>query len=60
MLANFGDLSCLFPGVAVGSGWQAKAAFVNIGSYYLVGIPLGVLLGWLLSLGIIVSFLCFF
>lgn len=38
----------------MGSGWQAKAALVNMGSYYLVGVPLGVLLGWLLSFGIMV------
>ena len=41
-----------FSGVAVGSGWQAIVAFVNIGSYYIVGVPLGVLLGWLLGFGI--------
>ena len=39
-------------GAAVGSGWQAIVAFVNIGSYYIVGVPLGVLLGWLLGFGI--------
>ncbi|GLU16121.1 hypothetical protein SLE2022_325710 [Rubroshorea leprosula] len=43
-------LNCIQPvlsGVAVGSGWQALVAFVNIVSYYLVGVPLGVFLGWL-------------
>ncbi|PON46873.1 Multi antimicrobial extrusion protein [Parasponia andersonii] len=48
-------LNCIqlvLSGVAVGSGWQSKAAFVNMGSYYLVGIPLGVFLGWFLSFGI--------
>ncbi|GMY28806.1 protein DETOXIFICATION 27-like [Fagus crenata] len=48
-------LNCIQPvlsGVAVGSGWQAIVAFVNIGSYYIVGVPLGVLLGWLLGFGI--------
>jgi len=44
-----------FPGVAVGSGRQAVVAYINIGSYYLVGIPLGVFLGWLLPSGIVVS-----
>lgn len=39
-------------GVAVGSGWQALVAFINIGSYYIVGIPLGVILGWLFGFGI--------
>ncbi|KAF8751032.1 hypothetical protein HU200_012264 [Digitaria exilis] len=33
-------------GVAIGSGWQALVAYVNIGSYYLIGVPFGVLLGW--------------
>ncbi|KAK8481984.1 hypothetical protein V6N13_124014 [Hibiscus sabdariffa] len=31
-------------GVAVGAGWQSTVAWVNIGSYYLVGIPIGVCL----------------
>ncbi|KAI3895073.1 hypothetical protein MKX03_020931 [Papaver bracteatum] len=39
-------------GVAVGSGWQASVAYVNIGSYYIVGLPLGVVLGWVFHLGI--------
>jgi len=39
-------------GVAVGSGWQALVAYVNIGSYYLVGVPLGVVLGWPLRFGV--------
>ncbi|XP_061371776.1 protein DETOXIFICATION 27-like [Gastrolobium bilobum] len=44
-------LNCIQPvlsGVAVGSGRQAVVAYINIGSYYVVGLPLGVLLGWLL------------
>lgn len=44
-----------FSGVAVGCGKQAIVAYINIGSYYLVGMPLGVFLGWLLPSGIIVS-----
>lgn len=49
-------LNCIQPvlsGVAVGSGRQAAVAYINIGSYYIVGMPLGVLLGWLLPSGII-------
>ncbi|KAI9200661.1 hypothetical protein LWI28_011298 [Acer negundo] len=48
-------LNCIQPvlsGVAVGSGWQALVAYINIGSYYIVGVPLGVLLGWLLKYNI--------
>ncbi|GFZ10246.1 MATE efflux family protein [Actinidia rufa] len=33
-------------GVAVGSGWQSKVAYINLGCYYLVGLPLGIVLGW--------------
>lgn len=40
-------------GVAVGSGWQAFVAYVNIGSYYLIGVPLGVFLGWVFNLGVL-------
>lgn len=37
-------------------GWQGMVAYVNIGCYYLVGIPMGVLRGhgWLSNLGILV------
>ena len=41
----------LVPGVAIGSGWQALVAYVNIGSYYLVGVPIGIVLGWPLGFG---------
>lgn len=39
-------------GVAVGSGWQSWVAYINLGSYYLVGVPLGVVLGLVLHLGV--------
>ncbi|KAJ0111737.1 hypothetical protein Patl1_02026 [Pistacia atlantica] len=32
-------------GVAVGCGWRAFVAYVNVGCYYVVGVPLGALLG---------------
>ncbi|CAL9135810.1 unnamed protein product [Musa textilis] len=38
-------------GVAVGCGWQAYVAYVNVGCYYFVGIPLGILLGFKFDLG---------
>ncbi|KAG2635558.1 hypothetical protein PVAP13_2NG364800 [Panicum virgatum] len=40
-------------GVAVGSGWQALVAYVNIGSYYLIGVPFGVLLAWGFHYGVL-------
>ncbi|KAL5974701.1 hypothetical protein ACLOJK_031371 [Asimina triloba] len=39
-------------GVAVGAGWQGLVAYVNIGCYYIVGVPLGFLLGSKLDLGV--------
>ncbi|KAL3504805.1 hypothetical protein ACH5RR_034646 [Cinchona calisaya] len=42
----------ILSGVAVGYGWQALVAFVNIGSYYIIGMPLGIVLGWFLNFGI--------
>ncbi|XP_022864078.1 protein DETOXIFICATION 40-like isoform X1 [Olea europaea var. sylvestris] len=39
-------------GVAVGCGWQAFVAYVNIGCYYIVGVPIGCLLGFKFNLGI--------
>ncbi|CAA6671952.1 unnamed protein product [Spirodela intermedia] len=38
-------------GVAVGCGWQAFVAYVNVGCYYFVGIPLGSLLGFYFDFG---------
>ncbi|XP_073354734.1 protein DETOXIFICATION 26-like [Aegilops tauschii subsp. strangulata] len=40
-------------GVAVGSGWQALVAYINVGSYYIIGVPVGLLLGWLFNLGVL-------
>ncbi|KAL8031562.1 hypothetical protein ABFX02_13G034000 [Erythranthe guttata] len=38
-------------GVAVGCGWQAFVAYVNVGCYYVVGIPVGAVLGFKFNLG---------
>lgn len=35
----------------MGCGWQAFVAYVNVGCYYIVGIPLGCLLGFYFDLG---------
>nr|XP_043607362.1 protein DETOXIFICATION 28-like isoform X3 [Erigeron canadensis] len=48
-------LSCIqpvFTGVALGCGWQSQVAIVNLGSYYVVGVPLGVILEQFFGLGI--------
>ncbi|XP_052201648.1 protein DETOXIFICATION 27-like [Diospyros lotus] len=39
-------------GVAVGSGWQSKVAYINLGCYYMVGLPIGVVMGWVFHLGV--------
>eukprot|EP01018_Ginkgo_biloba_P034244 Gb_24167 [translate_table: standard] len=39
-------------GVAVGGGWQALIAYINISCYYVIGLPLGLLLGYKLDLGV--------
>ncbi|KAI4325586.1 hypothetical protein MLD38_030971 [Melastoma candidum] len=42
----------VFSGVAVGCGRQGMVAWVNIGSYYMIGIPLGVVLGYVANLDV--------
>ncbi|KAI4341517.1 hypothetical protein MLD38_026230 [Melastoma candidum] len=50
--SNFLDgLQCVLSGNARGCGWQKIGAFVNLGSYYLIGIPCGVLLAFVLHVG---------
>ncbi|GMP82672.1 hypothetical protein CsSME_00036877 [Camellia sinensis var. sinensis] len=39
-------------GVAIGAGWQAYIAYVNLGCYYLFGIPLSLLMGFKFNMGI--------
>ncbi|KAJ0267250.1 Protein DETOXIFICATION 16 [Hirschfeldia incana] len=51
-LGNFLDsLQCVLSGVARGCGWQKIGAFINLGSYYLVGVPSGLLLGFHFHVG---------
>ncbi|KAL0701664.1 hypothetical protein Bca4012_057786 [Brassica carinata] len=49
---NFLDgLQCVLSGVARGCGWQKIGACINLGSYYLVGVPLGLVLGFHFHIG---------
>lgn len=41
-------------GVAIGSGWQAVVAYVNLVTYYVIGLPIGCVLGFKTSLGVAV------
>uniref|UniRef100_A0A5B7BB14 Protein DETOXIFICATION n=1 Tax=Davidia involucrata TaxID=16924 RepID=A0A5B7BB14_DAVIN len=37
-------------GVAVGAGWQSIVAYVNLACYYLIGIPIGAVLGYVINM----------
>ncbi|CAN1265823.1 Protein DETOXIFICATION 16 [Linum perenne] len=51
-IANFLDaLQCVLSGTARGCGWQEIGAYINLGSYYIVGIPLGILFAFVLHIG---------
>ncbi|MQM05751.1 hypothetical protein Taro_038575 [Colocasia esculenta] len=39
-------------GVAVGGGWQALVAYINLGCYYIFGLPLGLVLGYVVHWGV--------
>lgn len=41
--------------MAVGAGWQAVVAYVNIGCYYVFGVPLGLIMGYKFDFGVSVS-----
>ena len=41
--------------VANGTGQQGIVAYVNLASYYLIGLPLGVILGYVFKLQVEVS-----
>ncbi|OMO74987.1 Multi antimicrobial extrusion protein [Corchorus olitorius] len=46
------SLQPVLSGVAVGAGWQALVAYINIGCYYVVGLPAGILLGFTFGFGV--------
>ncbi|KAJ0893695.1 putative multi antimicrobial extrusion protein [Helianthus annuus] len=43
-------IQVILSGVARGSGWQHIGAYINLGSYYLVGIPMALVLGFVVDL----------
>lgn len=47
----------IIAGVAVGGGWQALVAYINLFCYYVVGLPFGFLLGYKLKFGVQVKIL---
>ncbi|XP_073260135.1 protein DETOXIFICATION 24-like isoform X4 [Populus alba] len=48
-------LNSIYPvlsGVAIGAGVQGSVAFLNLGSYYVIGVPIGLVLGYVAHLQI--------
>ncbi|KAH9742965.1 protein DETOXIFICATION 41 [Citrus sinensis] len=45
----------ILSGVAIGSGWQAVVAYVNLATYYIIGLPIGCILGFKTILGVAVE-----
>ncbi|KAK2397409.1 Protein DETOXIFICATION 16 [Trifolium repens] len=51
-VSNFLDgMQCVLSGTARGVGWQKIGAYINLGSYYIVGIPSAVVLAFALHIG---------
>ncbi|KAJ4964527.1 hypothetical protein NE237_016376 [Protea cynaroides] len=48
----FNSVQPVLSGVAVGSGWQSFVAYINLGCYYIIGVPFGFLLGWIFNFGV--------
>nr|KYP46980.1 Protein TRANSPARENT TESTA 12 [Cajanus cajan] len=46
------SLQPVLSGVAVGAGWQSLVAYINIGCYYIVGLPAGIVLGFTFGFGV--------
>ncbi|XP_022879786.1 protein DETOXIFICATION 3-like [Olea europaea var. sylvestris] len=50
LLLTMDCIQAVLSGVARGSGWQHLGAYVNLGAFYLVGIPMASVLGFVLHL----------
>ncbi|XP_059073771.1 protein DETOXIFICATION 34-like [Cryptomeria japonica] len=50
MLLN--SIQVVLGGVAVGAGWKPLVAYINLACYYILGVPLGCLLGYYLDFGV--------
>ncbi|KAF4356271.1 hypothetical protein F8388_000718 [Cannabis sativa] len=51
-LAYLLGFTMLLNRVAIGGGWQSTVAYVNLGSYYIFGLPLGYVLGHYAGFGV--------
>ncbi|TXG66409.1 hypothetical protein EZV62_007684 [Acer yangbiense] len=50
MLLN--SIQPVLSGVAIGAGFQSVVAYVNLGCYYVIGVPIGIVLGYVADFGI--------
>ncbi|CAI9762430.1 unnamed protein product [Fraxinus pennsylvanica] len=50
MLLN--SVQPVISGVAIGGGWQALVAYINLACYYVFGLPLGYFLGYVTNFGV--------
>ncbi|KAL1061111.1 hypothetical protein V6Z11_1Z043300 [Gossypium hirsutum] len=48
----FNSIQAVLSGVAIGTGFQSTVAIVNLGCFYIVGVPVGVMLGYGLWIGV--------
>ncbi|GFQ01212.1 protein transparent testa 12 [Phtheirospermum japonicum] len=55
MLLN--NIQPVISGVAIGGSWQALVAYINLDYYYIFGLPLGYLLGYVANLGAVVIYI---
>ncbi|KAM1103046.1 hypothetical protein ACFX13_011853 [Malus domestica] len=46
------NIQPVLSGVAIGAGWQAAVAYVNVTCYYVIGVPLGLIFGYKLDWGV--------
>uniref|UniRef100_A0A8I6XPI6 Protein DETOXIFICATION n=1 Tax=Hordeum vulgare subsp. vulgare TaxID=112509 RepID=A0A8I6XPI6_HORVV len=52
LVANFFDgIQCVLSGVARGCGWQKMCALINLGAFYVVGVPAAYLIAFVLRAG---------
>ncbi|XP_052290834.1 protein DETOXIFICATION 41-like [Citrus sinensis] len=45
----------IFSGVAIGSGWQAIVAYVNLACYYIIGLPIAYGIWWGMITGVVLQ-----
>ncbi|KAK9209188.1 hypothetical protein WN944_001552 [Citrus x changshan-huyou] len=58
---TFDTLQCILSGVARGCGWQHLAVWVNLATFYFIGMPLALLFGFKLNLhakGLWIGLIC--